>query len=328
MLARATILSIVLPFALVGLLGGCTRSRSTTETTVVADPAVTAVISETVSSGEEPLVTFITPESGTVDVAETPTPAVTITPSTIDYYVQDGDTLFLVAQKFGIDIETVRRLNYLPDDNIFVGQILQMPFQEGITAEGVPTATPEPFRYAVVAGDALGAIAQQFGVSTVAIMEANSMSDANSLFVGQQLLIPGYKAPAASVTTNQEATTNSAADIPRTAVENSDVTHIVQPGDTLSGIAQAYGIEAATITSANNIANGNQLRVGQKLIIPGISELDAARARGRVHIIQSGESLTEIALLYNVTAQEIIDFNSISNPDTIYVGQQLIIPGQ
>ncbi len=328
----AILRSLLLFAALFGLLAGCTRSRSATETPAVVDPAITAVISETVSGGEDPLVTLITPESGAADSNETPTAAVTITPATIDYYVQDGDTLLLVAQKFGLDIETIRRLNYLPDDNIFVGQILQMPFQEGVTAEGVPTATPEPFRHEVVAGDSLGAIAEQFGVSTVAIMEANSMSDPNSLFVGQQLLIPGYKAPTSSTTTPAGETAAEPAsgttDAPATEAGSSNVTHVVQPGDTLSGIAQAYGVDTAAIMSANNIANGNQLRVGQKLTIPGISELDAARARGRVHIIQSGESLTAIALLYGVTAQEIIDFNGISNPDAIYVGQQLIIPGQ
>ncbi len=319
--------SIILTFVLLWLLVGCTRSRSTAEPTIVADPAVTAAITGTISSGAEPLVTFTTLTPAAANAAETPTPALTITPSTIDYYVQAGDTLFVVAEKFGVDIETVRRLNYLIDDNIFVGQILQMPYQEGVTAEGVPTATPEPFRYLVVAGDSLGAIAEQFGVSTVAIMEANSMSNANNLFVGQQLVIPGY-ASAPAATTQGSAAGGAAATQTTATTGGSTVTHVVQPGDTLFGIAQAYGVEAAAIISANNIANSNQLRAGQRLTIPGISELDAAKARGRVHIIQSGESLTVIAVLYGVTAQEIIEFNGISNPDAIYVGQQLIIPGQ
>jgi len=291
----------------------------------VVDPAVTAAISATVSSGAEPIFTTITPVADAASAEETVTPAITITPSTIDYYVQEGDTIAFIAEKFDISIETVRRLNYLPDDNIFVGQILQMPFQEGVTAEGVPTATPEPFRYTVTAGDSLSAISQQFGASSVAIMEANEMSDPNSLFVGQRLVIPGYATAAPSTTASQGAGTASTAE---TAPTESNVTHIVQPGDTLSAIAQAYGVESAVLINANNIANGNQLRVGQKLVIPGISALDAARARGQVHIIQSGESLTAIALLYGVTAQEIIDFNSISNPDAIYVGQQLIIPSE
>lgn len=318
--------TILLTTALLWLFVGCTRSRST-EPTVTEEAVSVTVITGTVNSGNssssaEPLVTIVTPVQ---EATATLTPEPLNTPSTIDYYVQDGDTISSVAAKFNVDTETVRRLNYLLDDNIFVGQILQMPFQEGITAEGAPTATPEPFRYEVVAGDSLGGIAIQFGVSTVAIMEANNMSDPNSLYVGQQLAIPGYLS-----SPNSGTTTSSDASIPADSQSTTGeaVNHIVQPGDTLYGIAQAYGVEAAAIINANNIANGNQLRAGQQLVIPGITQLDAARARGRVHIVQSGESLTSIAVLYGVTAQEVIEFNGISNPDTIYVGQQLIIPGQ
>jgi LysM repeat protein len=101
----------------------------------------------------------------------------------------------------------------------------------------------------------------------------------------------------------------------------------VQPGETLYGIAQKYGVDANAIAEANNVANRNQLRVGQKMIIPGITARDAA-ALGRVHVVQSGESLTAIAQQYGVSAEEITTFNNISNPDAIYVGQELIIPGQ
>jgi len=317
--------TILLTTALLWLLVGCTRSRST-EPTVPEESLSATVITATINnnSSAEPLVTIITPSQEATAI-ETSTPEPLNTPSTIDYYVQDGDTLSSVATKFNVDIETVRRLNYLLDDNIFVGQILQMPFQNGVTAEGAPTVTPEPFRYGVVEGDSLGGIAIQFGVSTVAIMEANSMSDPNSLYVGQQLIIPGYSTSPNSGEISSDNVSVAAGSQNSTG---ESVNHIVQPGDTLYGIAQAYGVEAATIINVNNIANGNQLRAGQQLVIPGITQLDAARARGRVHIVQSGESLTAIALLYGVTAQEIIEFNGISNPDTIYVGQQLIVPGQ
>jgi LysM repeat protein len=325
------VLRLILPIVIFAtLLVGCTRSRSTTEPTVVDDPVVLVTITATVGSAD-PLVVVSTVAPEATTETTTPTPALTVTPSTIDYYVQDGDTISSVAAKFNVDVETVRRLNYLLDDNIFVGQILQMPFQEGITAEGAPTATPMPFRYEVVTGDSLGLIAQQFGVSTVAIMEANEMSDPNSLYVGQQLVIPGYAAdsPTSSAGESSPSSSSAAPDTGETPVTNvGSVTHVVQPGDTLYAIAESYGVEAAAIMSTNNIANGNQLRVGQQLTIPGISALDAAKARGRVHIVQSGESLTAIAVLYGVTAQEIIEFNGLSNPDAIYVGQQLIVPGQ
>lgn len=324
---RSTLLLIMI---LVGLLGGCTRSRPSTEPAVSGEPDVLVDSSNSgAGNSGEPLVTIITSTQTLDDNTQpTPVPEATMTPSTIDYTVEDGDTLFFVAQKFGVDMETVRRLNYLITDDIYVGQILQMPYSAGVTAEGVPTPTPEPFRYTVAAGDSLGSIAEQFGVSLVAIMEANSMSDPNSLFVGQSLVIPGYVVQQAGGGTEGTTTVDSA---DTAATENNasqDVTHVVQPGDTLYGIAQVYGVEAVAIVSANNIANSNQLRAGQRLVIPGITERDAAAARGRIHIVQSGESLTAIAELYGVTPQEIIDFNGISNPDTIYVGQDLVIPGQ
>ena len=321
----AALRTILLTTVCLWLLVGCTRSR-TTEPTATAEVDLVTVITSTVSSGAEPIVTITTPEAAAPAVTETPTPELAITPSTIDYVVKDGDTISSVAVLFGVDVETVRRLNYLLDDNIYVGQILQMPFKEGLTAEGAPTATPEPFRYVVAAGDSLGGIAIQYGVSTVAIMEANNMSDPNSLYVGQELIIPGRTIAPANTGSVATDTTTSSPSVESEPAES--VTHVVQPGDTLYGIAQSYGVEAAAIINANNIANSNQLRVGQKLVIPGISEREAAQARGRVHIVQSGESLTAIAVLYGVTAQEIIELNGLANPDTIYVGQQLIIPGQ
>ncbi len=311
---------------LMSLLVACSRDRTPTTTAVSTEPTLVVVTNTVSNVNAEPLVTINTLTQTTG--VETPTPAVTLTPSTIDYYVKEGDTLSSVAVDFGVDTETVRRLNYLLDDNIFVGQILQMPYSEGMTAEGVPTPTPEPYRYRVVTGDSLTSIALQFNVSTVAIMEANSMSDANSLFVGQELEIPGYveTVGADTATTGANTTTVGQPAGQSNAGSGEGVTHVVQPGETLLGIAQTYGIDPNVLAQGNNISNRNQLRVGQQLIIPGISPRDAAVARGAIHVIQSGESLSSIAAQYGVTAQAIIELNGITNPDAIYVGQQLIIP--
>lgn len=320
---RCLILPVIL---LMSLLVACSRDRTPTTTAVSTEPTLVVVTNTVSSVNAEPLVTINAPTQTTG--VETPTPAVTLTPSTIDYYVKEGDTLSSVAVDFGVDTETVRRLNYLLDDNIFVGQILQMPYSEGMTAEGVPTPTPAPYRYQVVAGDSLTSIALQFNVSTVAIMEANNMSDANSLFVGQALAIPGYveTVGADAATTGANTPPVGQPDGQPNASSGEGVTHVVQPGETLLGIAQTYGIDPNVLAQGNNISNRNQLRVGQQLVIPGISPRDAAAARGAIHVIQSGESLSSIAAQYGVTAQAIIELNGITNPDAIYVGQQLIIP--
>jgi LysM repeat protein len=304
-----------------GFLVACTRNRPTPEPTAISDAAAITVLTNTTTSGGEPVVTVVATIAPTAAVAGagTPTPAA-LTPKTIDYYVQEGDTLAAVAQKFQIDVETVRQLNYLLDDNIFVGQILQVPYHEGITAEGAPTPTPEPFAYVVEEGDSLGSIAQQFGVSAVSIMEANNLQNPNNVFIGQRLTIPNYVPPNNNTTNSGGASSDSAG--------GEGVSHVVQPAETLIGIAQKYGVDVNALAAANNVANRNQLRVGQKLTVPGITARDAAEALGRVHVIQSGESLTAIAQQYGVSTEEIISFNNISNPNAIYVGQELIIPGQ
>jgi LysM repeat protein len=329
MVIRRITLTIGICLTAFGLLIGCTRNRAT-PTPVPGDTGSAITVITSTQAGGEPLVTIASAITAPAAIEGTPTPT-ELTQTTIDYYVKDGDTIASVAEKFEVTVERVRQLNFLQDDNIYVGQILQMPYSEGITAEGAPTPTPEPYRYTVEAGDSLGTIAQQFGVSGVSIMEANELQDPNSVYVGQSLVIPNY-APPNSATTNEEQTTpDSAGESESTNSEQAGgeaVSHIVQPGETLYGIAQKYGVDANIVAEANNIANPNQLRVGQKISIPGITTREAAAALGRVHVIQSGESLSAIAQQYGVTAEEIITFNNISNPDAIYVGQELIIPGQ
>ena len=51
-------------------------------------------------------------------------------------------------------------------------------------------------------------------------------------------------------------------------ISDTGIEHVVQPGETLSAIAQAYGVKIDTILKANNIKNANSIRVGQKLFIP------------------------------------------------------------
>ena len=80
------------------------------------------------------------------------------------------------------------------------------------------------------------------------------------------------------------------------------------------------------LANANNITNRNLIRVGQQLIIPGITQQEAVAARGIRHTVKSGESLSTIAQQYDVTVEVIMAFNGIDDPNTIIVGQELIVP--
>ncbi len=105
--------------------------------------------------------------------------------------------------------------------------------------------------------------------------------------------------------------------------------HVVQPGETLSTIAQRYGVDVEDIVRANRLANPNAIYVGQKLRIPSTAgeEASSDNAPG-VHIVQPGETLSSIAAQYGVTVQEIADASGIAVSAILRVGQRLTIPGQ
>lgn len=96
--------------------------------------------------------------------------------------------------------------------------------------------------------------------------------------------------------------------------------YTVKNGDTLSGIATKFGTTYQSLASINGIDNPNTIYVGQVLKIDGNVNNDLT-----YHTVASGEYLGLIANKYGVTVSQICSLNNISNPDMIYVGQNLRI---
>ena len=168
-----------------------------------------------------------------------------------------------------------------------------------------PTPTPEPptFSYVVQPGDTLASLSRRFGVGLAALIELNELSDPDNLSVGQELRIPGV-APAGV---------------------GRGGTYVVKEGDTLFSIARQYGVTVDSLAQANNISDPSTLYVGQELVVPRAT---TSRSSGgtRIHVVQPGETLSEIAAQYGVSAEAIMQANGISDPNSILAGSQLIIP--
>lgn len=107
-------------------------------------------------------------------------------------------------------------------------------------------------------------------------------------------------------------------------------THTVQRGETLSTIARQYGLTTAELASANNIVNYDRIYAGQTLIVPvdddGTPEAYTP-APVTSHTVRPGETLAAIAARYGLTYPQLQAANGLGNPDWIYVGQVLSIPG-
>ena len=117
---------------------------------------------------------------------------------------------------------------------------------------------------------------------------------------------------------------------------SSTILYIVQAGNTLSGIAYKYGVTVSQLQQWNNISNPNEIYVGQTLKIYTNTSNSSSSSTTKptnsssnssytTYTVQAGNTLSGIAYKYGVTVSQLQQWNNISNPNEIYVGQTLKI---
>lgn len=194
--------------------------------------------------------------------------------------VQAGENLFRIALRYNLTVTDLAAANGITDPaRIYAGQVLSIPDPSAAypvaqpvypvaepapvgmtwTAPVAPAATSGGAYHTVQRGESLATIARAYGLSWTDLVAANGIVNANRIFAGQQLLIPGAAAPL-----QVAAAPASPAPAP-TGVQR---THVVQPGEHLSAIARMYGLTWPTVARANNITDPNRIYSGQALIIP------------------------------------------------------------
>ncbi len=112
---------------------------------------------------------------------------------------------------------------------------------------------------------------------------------------------------------------------------------VVQPGDTLSGIALRHRTTVARLVALNHLADPDRILAGQRLVLDGgsatVSTTTTAKPpastpppAAQVHVVRTGEHLTGIAQQYGTTIDAIVRLNRIANPNRIFAGQKLLVP--
>ena len=113
------------------------------------------------------------------------------------------------------------------------------------------------------------------------------------------------------------------------ALAEGPVVHVVQPGENLFRIALRYSVTVDALVAANGLGSASRIYSGQRLTIPARgSTAGPATSSSGVHVAQRGENLFRIALRYGTTYQALAAANGIANPNQVYAGQRLVIPGQ
>lgn len=152
------------------------------------------------------------------------------------YIVQKGDTLYSISRKFNISVDTIKRLNKLNSNDIFVGQQL-------ILVE--PEKPVEYDIYIVKKGDSLWSISQKYNINVKDLIKINSL-DNSTLQINQQLKVPKQN-------------------IEEPPINNEEI-YIVKNGDTLWSISRELGISVNELKELNNLSS-NLLNIGQQLKI-------------------------------------------------------------
>jgi LysM repeat protein len=96
--------------------------------------------------------------------------------------------------------------------------------------------------------------------------------------------------------------------------------YLVQPGDTLSQLAERFGTRVEAIAQANGIENPNLIFPGQALYLPAASTTSGG------YQVQPGDTLSQIAQRSGSSVEAIAQANGIENPNLIFAGQVLYPP--
>ncbi|MBI4100833.1 peptidoglycan DD-metalloendopeptidase family protein [Candidatus Microgenomates bacterium] len=128
--------------------------------------------------------------------------------------------------------------------------------------------------------------------------------------------------PPSAVLNVQTASETETATIESVKPRNKIITHTVEKGETLSSIAQKYGISVDTIRWENNLKSVKDISVGQELKILPVT--------GVSHIVRKGETIYTIAKKYDANPQALVDFpfNDFIDPSafTLAVGTTIFVP--
>ena len=219
------------------------------------------------------------------------------------YVVQKGDSLSRIAKRFGVNHRELAEVNGITDPNkIKIGQSLTLPAhasksatvsspKPATTRASTPTRAPTMpgGEYVVQPGDALSKIARRHGVKVSELKAANSLSS-DLIRVGQKLVIPGGGAASSDTEPRLLPLVPDATELPDLSIPD-----LEEPMEVVPGV-EAVG--SGLTTTEEPIA----------------------------YTVLTGDTLENIAKLFLVAKEDLVQLNSLSDGDGIKPGMMLLIP--
>lgn len=229
------------------------------------------------------------------------------------YTVKAGDTLWGISQKFDTSVNTLKTINKISSNVIYVGQVLKL--RE--TTTNSKNETSQSGTYTVKAGDTLWQIAKDNSTSVNQIKTINHLKS-DTIYVGQVLQLKAQE----NNTKPQSQTQNT-----------SDVYYIVKSGDSLWKIATQNDTSVNQLKSLNKLTS-NTIYVGQKLKVKAgtkttenTQSANKNNPQAQTYTVKAGDTLWSIAKQHSTSVNQIKTINHLIS-DTIYVGQKLSLKAE
>ena len=259
------------------------------------------------------------------------------------YVVQLGDNLGSISRRFGVSQESLRIWNNIETgynvkkgDTIFVSKPDLKP--SSFIQQRVALKKGE--KYVVKAGDTYAEIAKKYKVPVFLLLQANS-GFTKRLTIGDSLAIPAYVRPprkmskanedeipvelAKSIEQDSKKSSKSSKKPAEKSSEpsksskkepvNTTIIYTVEAGDNLFAIAKKYSTTVAAIREMNDMGNSSNIKIGQKLKIPGSAKPAASSPKVEeiTHVVKKGEGLWDISRQYGVTIEDIVKWNGLKD---------------
>lgn len=237
--------------------------------------------------------------------------------------IRRGETLGLIAAKYGVTVNQLRDWNNISGNKIMSGKNLRI-YPDGTSnnvavneTKNTITTKNNIYKYKVKRGDNLSEISEKFGVTVPQIKKWNNISGDN-IAAGKTLKI------------YNSTTSSSYGD--NTTKNSSNVNYYkIKPGDSIGGIAEKYGVKVSDIRNWNNIS-GNKILSGSTLKIysdANVNDIPNETIKTTKNVkntdtytVKSGDSLYSIASKNNTTVAKLKSLNNL-NTNNIKAGQKI-----